>query len=68
VKSRSRVDRDERFNTPSLRFVGGRAPYYHDGRFATLKDLLHGADGSMGHTAQLSPPDMEALEAFLMTL
>ena len=28
------------FNTPSLRNVGISAPYFHDGRFATLEDAL----------------------------
>lgn len=68
VKSRTRVDRDEVFNTPSLRFLRGRAPYYHDGRYATLRDLLRDVDGAMGHTKHLSSDDLGALEAFLMTL
>ena len=56
------------FDTPSLRFVGGTAPYFHDGRYATLRDVLVGTDGKMGHVAQLSPQDFAALEAYLLTL
>ena len=50
------------------RLVGGSAPYYHDGRYATLDDLLRGADGAMGHTAQLSDADRGALVAYLKSL
>ncbi|HEY4122669.1 MAG TPA: cytochrome C peroxidase, partial [Byssovorax sp.] len=68
VKSRARGDVQAAFDTPSLRFVGRSAPYYHDGRYATLADLLRGADGAMGHTSQLSPKDQSALVAYLESL
>jgi mono/diheme cytochrome c family protein len=68
VKSKTRSDRLAAFNTPSLRYLSGRAPYYHDGRFATLSDLLQNSDGDMGHTKHLSDDDIEALEAYLETL
>ena len=56
------------FDTPSLRFVGGTAPYFHDGRFATLEDLLMNPGGRMGHTLHLSRRDALALTAYLETL
>ena len=56
------------FDTPSLHLVGHSAPYFHDGRYATLGDLLAGVDGTMGHTAQLSPDDRAALASYLETL
>jgi mono/diheme cytochrome c family protein len=56
------------FDTPSLHLVGHSAPYFHDGRYATLGDLLAGVDGTMGHTAQLSPDDRAALTDYLETL
>jgi mono/diheme cytochrome c family protein len=56
------------FDTPSLRFVGGTAPYYHDGRYPTLAELLRGADGAMGHTGALSDEELRALEAYLEVL
>ena len=56
------------FDTPSLRFVGGTAPYFHDGRYATLGDLLRGVDGTMGHTGSLSGDELRALEAYLEDL
>jgi DNA-binding beta-propeller fold protein YncE/mono/diheme cytochrome c family protein len=62
------ADRDVPFDTPSLRFVGGTAPYFHDGRYATLDALLSGADGRMGHTLQLSRRDAQSLRAYLETL
>jgi hypothetical protein len=66
----SNVDADvtPRFDTPTLRFLEGRAPYFHDGRYTSLAALLHGSDGTMGHTSHLSDADMFALEAFLTTL
>ena len=55
-------------NAPSLRYVGGTAPYMHDGRFATLEQVLDATDGVMGHTAHLAPEDRTALLAFVRTL
>jgi len=68
VRSRSASDPRRSFDTPSLRFVGGTGPYFHDGRYPTLRALLLASDGKMGHTAQLSPHELEALEAYLKTL
>ena len=68
VKSRGRGDPERSFDTPSLRFVGQSPPYFHDGRYATLGDVLRAAEGTMGHTAHLSPFDLAALEAYLASL
>jgi mono/diheme cytochrome c family protein len=68
VGSSHAADRSAPFDTPSLRFVSGTAPYFHDGRYATLDALLSGSDGKMGHTLQLSRRDVQALKAFLETL
>jgi DNA-binding beta-propeller fold protein YncE len=68
VMSSAKADRDGKFETPSLRFVAGTAPYFHDGRFRTLRELLVGSDDRMGHTKQLSPEDLDALEAYMRTL
>ena len=56
------------FDTPSLRFVSGTAPYFHDGRYSTLDELLASSDSKMGHTMQLSRRDVTALKAYLETL
>jgi cytochrome c peroxidase len=56
------------FKTPSLHFVGGTPPYFHDGRAPTLEALLDDNHDRMGHTDQLSRRDRAALVAFLRTL
>jgi hypothetical protein len=68
VKSGNIDEASLRFDTPTLRFVGGTAPYFHDGRFATLEDLLEKSDGRMGHTIQLPRADLLALAAYLEDL
>jgi cytochrome c peroxidase len=63
------VDLEETgFKTPSLRFVVGTAPYYHDGSAATLEELIDKNNDRMGLTKQLSKADRGALVAFLRTL
>jgi mono/diheme cytochrome c family protein len=57
-----------KFDTPSLLFIGGTAPYFHDGRFATLDDLLASSDHAMGETLHLSRADRDALVAYLEQL
>jgi DNA-binding beta-propeller fold protein YncE len=56
------------FDTPSLRFVSGTAPYFHDGRYKTLDDVLTAPDHAMGTSTQLSRHDRAALVVFLETL
>jgi cytochrome c peroxidase len=55
-------------DTPSLRFVAGTAPFFHDGKFASLDDLLVHTPGVMGQSVALDPDDRAALVAFLETL
>lgn len=71
------------FKAPSLRSVGLTGPYMHDGRFATLAEVIdfydHGIQGgpaldsrlrqgSGPQRLNLSAADRAALAAFLMTL
>jgi cytochrome c peroxidase/DNA-binding beta-propeller fold protein YncE len=57
------------FKTPSLRWVGGRAPYFHDGRAPSLEWIINNNTGDrMGTTNHLSGVDRAALVAFLKTL
>jgi cytochrome c peroxidase len=56
------------FKTPSLKFVVGTPPYFHDGRFSTLESLIEMNGDRMGKTAHLSKEDRAALVAFLKTL
>ena len=55
-------------DTPSLRFLSGSAPYFHDGRYATLEQMLDAGDHSMGHSTQLTRDQRRALVAYLETL
>jgi cytochrome c peroxidase len=61
-------DPEAAYKTPSLRFVGGSAPYAHDGRYSTLEELIELNDDRMGNTKQLTKPERDALVAFLRTL
>jgi mono/diheme cytochrome c family protein len=56
------------FDTPSLRFVRGTAPYFHDGRYPTLEALLADPASKMGHVERLSALDRSALAAYLRSL
>ncbi len=60
----------DRVDTPTLRGVHARAPYLHDGRAATLREVLttHNARDQHGRTSGLSEGDLGALEAYLQTL
>jgi DNA-binding beta-propeller fold protein YncE/mono/diheme cytochrome c family protein len=68
VGSRSKAEAASAFRTPPLLFVGNTAPYFHDGRYATLEALLDDNNDRMGSTTQLSPEDRAALLAYLRTL
>ena len=68
VGSKVKSDRAASFNTPSLHLVGGTGPYFHDGRYATLGELLTKSDGKMGKTKHLGKDDMDALETYLRSL
>ena len=68
VGSMTAADVDGKFDTPSLRFIRGSGPYFHDGRYPTLRDLLSAQDSRMGHTAHLSQRDVQSLAAYLETL
>jgi len=71
-----------KFSTPSLRNVALTAPYMHDGRFATLEDVIDHYNSGVKQSATLDPnlakhptsglglsaEDKRALVAFLKTL
>ncbi len=61
-------EEDQKFKTPSLLFVGGTAPYFHDGRVSTLAQLIAQNRDRMGKTTHLSADDQAALVAYLETL
>jgi 6-phosphogluconolactonase (cycloisomerase 2 family)/mono/diheme cytochrome c family protein len=68
IQSKTGLDRSALFNTPTLHGVSGTGPYFHDGRYGTLREVLVQASGTMGDAAKLSPPDLDALEAYVRTL
>jgi len=68
VGSRTASDASPRFRTPPLLYVGATAPYFHDGRYQTLEQLLDDNLDRMGQTSQLDRGDVRALAAFLRTL
>jgi len=64
------LEPDGMYDTPSLVEVYRTAPYYHDGRSATLKDALTKDDpkGKHGHAKDLTPQELEDLIAYLLSL
>ncbi len=56
-------------NTPTLLGIASSAPYLHDGRAPTLRDVLdYSRSGEMGDTSMLSEAEMQDLEAYLRSL
>jgi mono/diheme cytochrome c family protein len=56
-------------DTPTLLGIAATAPYFHDGRAKTLREVLElSRDGSMGDTSGLDEAEMAALEAYLRSL
>jgi mono/diheme cytochrome c family protein len=68
VASVGDFEAEGKFETPSLRFIARSAPYFHDGRYGTLLDMVKGCDGKMGATKHLTDTDKASLVAYLETL
>jgi cytochrome c peroxidase len=56
------------FDTPSLLSIAGSAPYFHDGRYKSLEELMAKADDKMGHAKHLKPEDRAAMVAYMESL
>ncbi len=56
------------FKTPSLLFVGGTPPYFHDGAADSLEALIDKNGTQMGSTVGLDAADKRALAAYLRTI
>ena len=79
--TKNEADRNK-FSTPSLRNIARTAPYMHDGRFATLEEVVAHYDHGVARTPTLDPnlakhppeglglseADQRALVAFLKSL
>ncbi len=63
-------NKDREFDTPSLLELYRTGPYLHDGRAATLMDVLttHNRDDRHGTTSTLSKKELADLVAFLESL
>ena len=69
VGSRSPRESTDRFDTPTLIEVWRTAPYLHDGRYATVKELLiEGRHGQRHGGNSLSRQEMEDLVEFVLSL
>jgi cytochrome c peroxidase len=70
VGSRSPIDRTGRFDTPTLVEVWRTAPYLHDGRYTTIKEVLtegkHGLRRETEHP--LSEREIDDLVEFVLSL
>jgi YVTN family beta-propeller protein len=66
----SPLEPDGKYDTPSLIEAYRTAPYYHDGRAATLKEALTTCDpeGRHGHTKDLTPQEIDDLVAYVLSL
>lgn len=68
VGSAAKGESRSEFRTPPLAMLEASAPYFHDGRYATLEALLDDNLDPMGQTSHLAADDRAALLAFLRTL
>src|SRR5690606_6684744 len=59
---------DAENRTPSLRFVGGTEPYFHDGSARTLEAVIEQNGDRMGKTSHLSAAQRADLVAYLRSL
>jgi len=70
VASKGQYDRGSKFDTPTLIECWRTAPYMHDGRYTTMKQLLiegkHGAAGSQ--LEKLSEQEINDLVEFVLSL
>jgi YVTN family beta-propeller protein len=60
----------EAYDTPTLVEIWRTAPYLHDGSAATLREVLvdHNPSDRHGRTSHLTPNQLEALIAYLLSL
>ncbi|NUM52257.1 MAG: c-type cytochrome [Candidatus Hydrogenedentes bacterium] len=64
------IEQDKKFDTPTLVEVWRTAPYLHDGRAATIRDVITIANesGDHGDTSELSQEQIDDLAAYVMSL
>ena len=64
------LDKDQKFDTPTLVEVWRTGPYLYDGRAATIKDVLtiHNSDDKHGTTSNLGNDEIKDLAQFVLSL
>ncbi len=64
------LDKDRKFDTPSLVEIWRTAPYLYDGRAATMKDVLtiHNSGDRHGVTSNLTDDEIKDLARFILSL
>jgi cytochrome c peroxidase len=69
VGTGSGLDSEKAFDTPTLVEVWRTAPYLHDGRAATVQDVLtvHNPQNKHGRTSQLTEEQLSDLAEFVLT-
>lgn len=68
VGSRSPIERTDRFDTPTLVEIWRTAPYLHDGRYTTVKELLLEGRHGLRRGQHLSEQDLDDLVEFVLSL
>ncbi|MBI4976598.1 MAG: c-type cytochrome [Spirochaetes bacterium] len=70
VGTKSPRDTDNEFVTPTLVEVWRTAPYMHDGRYTSIKEVITvgNAEGKRGSTASLPEADIDALVEYILSL
>ena len=53
---------------PSLTRINLTPPYFHDGRYKTMEELLADPNSKMGNTSKLSAEERDALTVYLQSL
>lgn len=64
------MEKDRKFDTPSLVEIWRTAPYLYDGRAATIEDVVttHNPDDKHGQTSDLSEGEIKDLVEFVLSL
>jgi cytochrome c peroxidase len=68
VGSKRVGDKKAAFDTPSLRHLAGRAPYFHDGRYKSVREVLEQPHGDKASLPKIAPDEIAPLEAYLLGL
>lgn len=68
VGTRTHQDRIRHFDTPTLVEVWRTAPYLHDGRYTTIRELLVEGRHGLNRQLELTDDELDALTEFVLSL